>query len=105
MRRLKKHLHLTVDMAMIFSDGNRWIQQFAHDVQRQNARIPFKCLSRADSLVKGNTITPHWHAQDVLRHGWEQKSGRKKFFDAMEKGTTVEQIYESSRKQNRIISA
>ena len=81
----------------IFGLKPGWIQQFADDVQRKNARIPFKCLSRADLLVKGDTI-PALARAGCTSTWMGAESGSQKILDAMEKGTTVEQIYESSRK-------
>ena len=81
----------------IFGLKPNWIQEFSEAVNRENAKIPFKCLSRADLLVKGNTIEAL--AKSGCTSTWMgAESGSQKILDAMEKGTTVEQIYESSRK-------
>jgi radical SAM superfamily enzyme YgiQ (UPF0313 family) len=81
----------------IFGLKPNWIQEFAEIVNRENAKIPFKCLSRADLLVKGNTIESL--AKSGCTTTWlGAESGSQKILDAMEKGTTVEQIYESARK-------
>ena len=74
-----------------------WMERFADAVERQDARLPFKCLSRVDLLVRGDTV-------DALRRAGCQivwvgaESGSQKVLDAMEKGTTVEQIYDASRR-------
>lgn len=74
-----------------------WMQRFADAVERQDTRLPFKCLSRVDLLVRGDTV-------DALRRAGCQivwvgaESGSQKVLDAMEKGTTVEQIYDASRR-------
>ncbi|HSN76745.1 MAG TPA: radical SAM protein [Anaerolineae bacterium] len=74
-----------------------WMERFADEVERQEARIPFKCLSRVDLLLRPGEI-------DALRRAGAQivwvgaESGSQKILDAMEKGTTVEQIYEASRR-------
>lgn len=74
-----------------------WMERFADEMERQEAKIPFKCLSRVDLLLRGETI-------DALRRAGARsvwvgaESGSQKILDAMEKGTTVEQIYEASRR-------
>lgn len=81
----------------IFGLKPGWISGFADAVEASDAGIPFKCLSRADLLLHGDTIG---HLQ---RAGCETvwigaESGSQAILDAMEKGTTVEQIRESARK-------
>jgi anaerobic magnesium-protoporphyrin IX monomethyl ester cyclase len=81
----------------IFGLKPNWIQEFSEIVNKENAKIPFKCLSRADLLVKGNTIEAL--AKSGCTTTWlGAESGSQKILVAMEKGTTVEQIYESARK-------
>ncbi len=75
-----------------------WWQRFADLVEEHDAVVPFKCLSRADLVVR--------HADDVdalRRAGCEiiwmgAESGSQKILNAMEKGTRVEQIYEATRR-------
>lgn len=81
----------------IFGLKPGWVAQFSEEVIKQDAAIPFKCLSRADLLLKEDAI------RNLARAGCKNvwigaESGSQKILDAMEKGTTVEQIYESSRK-------
>src|SRR5690606_10377438 len=76
----------------------RWWQQFAGAVEKSDARIPFKCLSRADLVVRYKD-----DGEALRRAGCEivwmgAESGSQKILNAMEKGTTVEQIYEASRR-------
>jgi anaerobic magnesium-protoporphyrin IX monomethyl ester cyclase len=73
-----------------------WIQAYANEIERLNIRTPFKCLSRADLLVVEDTV------QAMRRAGAKTiwigaESGSQKVLDAMDKGTTVEQIYEARR--------
>ena len=81
----------------VFGLAPGWIQAFAEEVQRRGGSIPFKCQGRVDLLLKGDTI-------DQLRKAgcaslWVgAESGSQKILDAMEKGTTVEQIYEATRR-------
>jgi radical SAM superfamily enzyme YgiQ (UPF0313 family) len=74
-----------------------WMQQFAIEVENRKARLPFKSLQRADLILKGDTI-------DALARAGAQRiwvgaeSGSQKILDAMEKGTRVEDIYETARR-------
>lgn len=81
----------------IFGLKPGWMETFANQVQRRNAAIPFKCLSRADLLLRGNTIGLLQRAG--CRTVWMgAESGSQKVLDAMEKGTTIQQIEEATRK-------
>jgi anaerobic magnesium-protoporphyrin IX monomethyl ester cyclase len=75
----------------------KWMDRFADQVERDGTRTPFKCLNRADLLLRGNTIEALQRAgADIVWIGAE--SGSQKVLDAMEKGTKVEQIYESAQR-------
>lgn len=81
----------------IFGLKPGWIQAFRDEVRRRNAVIPFKCLARVDLLLHGDTIRALQHSGcTTVWVGAE--SGSQKILDAMEKGTTVEQIYEATRR-------
>lgn len=72
-----------------------WLPRFAAQVEARDARIPFKCLSRVDLLLRPGEI-------DALRRAGCQsvwvgaESGAQRILDAMEKGTRVEQIREAA---------
>ncbi len=74
-----------------------WMAQFAEEVDRRGARTPFKCLSRADLLLRDGEV-------DALRRAgcrsvWiGAESGSQKILDAMDKGTRVEQIHAAARR-------
>ncbi len=75
----------------IFGLKPGWVARFAEVVQQENAVIPFKCLARADLLLKENAVA------NLARAGCKTvwigaESGSQKILDAMEKGTTIEQI-------------
>lgn len=75
---------------------DRWIEEFADELDRRNLRIPFKSLNRVDLLLRGKTIPALARAgAQIVWVGAE--SGSQKILDAMEKGTRVEQIYEAAR--------
>ncbi|HEY5901699.1 MAG TPA: radical SAM protein [Anaerolineales bacterium] len=73
-----------------------WISSFAEEVALQDCRIPFKCLSRADLLVRPGEV------QALARAGAQTvwlgaESGSQKVLDAMDKGIRLEQIHEARR--------
>jgi radical SAM superfamily enzyme YgiQ (UPF0313 family) len=80
----------------IFGLKPGWLPHFADLVECEGLQTPFKCLSRADLLLRPGEI-------DALRRaGCETvwlgaESGSQGVLDAMEKGTTVEQIGEATR--------
>jgi radical SAM superfamily enzyme YgiQ (UPF0313 family) len=81
----------------IFGLKPGWVQKFADLVEQAGIRIPFKCLSRADLLLVDDTIDALKRAgAEIIWMGAE--SGSQKILDAMDKGTRVEQIYESASK-------
>jgi anaerobic magnesium-protoporphyrin IX monomethyl ester cyclase len=74
-----------------------WLNRYADVLERAGLRIPFKCLTRPDLVLREDTV-------DALRRaGCEivwigAESGSQRVLDAMEKGTTVEQIREAARR-------
>ena len=81
----------------IFGLKPGWTAAFRDEVCRQDALIPFKCLSRVDLLLRDDAIGNLRSAG--CKTVWVgAESGSQKILDAMDKGTTVEQIYEATRK-------
>lgn len=79
----------------IFGLTPGWIAEFDKIVNERGAIIPFKCLLRADLLLKEDNIMHLKHSG--CKTVWVgAESGSQKVLDAMEKGVTVEQIYKSS---------
>lgn len=75
---------------------DRWIEEFADVLDARDVHIPFKSLNRVDLLLKGDTIPALARAgAQIVWVGAE--SGSQRVLDAMEKGTTVEQIYDATR--------
>jgi radical SAM superfamily enzyme YgiQ (UPF0313 family) len=75
---------------------DKWIEQFADLLDARGLHIPFKSLNRVDLLLRGRTIPALARAgAKIVWVGAE--SGSQKILDAMDKGTTVEQIYEATR--------
>jgi anaerobic magnesium-protoporphyrin IX monomethyl ester cyclase len=80
----------------IFGLKPGWVERFAEAVAARDAGVPFRCLSRVDLLT-----APVVRAlgQAGCRMVWVgAESGSQKVLDAMEKGTRVEQIRESTRR-------
>lgn len=79
----------------IFGLKPGWIQRFDERVNEEDAIIPFKCLSRADLLLQEQNVRHLKHAGcQTVWIGAE--SGSQKILDAMEKGTSVQQIHEAT---------
>lgn len=74
-----------------------WLAELATLLEERGIETPFKCLSRADLLLRPGEV-------DALRRaGCETvwigaESGSQKILDAMEKGTSVEQIREAAQR-------
>ncbi|MCB0020659.1 MAG: B12-binding domain-containing radical SAM protein [Anaerolineales bacterium] len=73
-----------------------WWAEFAAEVARRGIRTPFKCLSRADLIVRDaeNVVALAEAGCDIIWLGAE--SGSQRILDAMEKGTTTDQIREAA---------
>jgi len=79
----------------IFGLKPGWVHEFADLVEREKLNFRFKIQARADLLLQENYI------RDLARAGCENiwmgaESGSQKILDAMDKGTTVEQIYQAT---------
>lgn len=79
----------------IFGLKPGWVRRFADLVEARGVRLPFKCLSRVDLLLRPGEVEQLKRAgAHVIWVGAE--SGSQVILDAMEKGTRVEQIYQAS---------
>jgi radical SAM superfamily enzyme YgiQ (UPF0313 family) len=80
----------------IFGLKPGWVHEFADLVEKDNLNFRFKIQARVDLMVQENYI------RDLARAGCENvwmgaESGSQRILDAMDKGTTVEQIYNATR--------
>jgi len=97
MRRLREevapdHLWFADD---IFGLTAQWIEAFAAEVRARNARIPFMMQSRAN-LMKPQVVAAL--AEAGAEEVWlGTESGSQKILDAMDKGTTIDQIRTATR--------
>jgi anaerobic magnesium-protoporphyrin IX monomethyl ester cyclase len=83
-----QHIWMTDD---IFGLKPNWVKQFNELIQEKKLTFNYKIQSRADLLLKDATIDEL--AESGLEEVWiGAESGSQKILDAMDKGTTVEQI-------------
>jgi anaerobic magnesium-protoporphyrin IX monomethyl ester cyclase len=80
----------------IFGLKPGWVNEFADLVEKHRLRFRFKIQARADLLLQENYI------KDLARAGCDNiwmgaESGSQKILDAMDKGTTVEQIHTATK--------
>ncbi len=80
----------------IFGLKPGWVNEFADLVEKEQLHLKFKIQSRADLLLQENNI------KALARAGCDNvwigaESGSQKILDAMDKGTTIEQIAASTR--------
>lgn len=80
----------------IFGLKPGWLAEFAETLERRGLRVPFRCLSRADLLLRPGEIAAL--ARAGCRMVWiGAESGSQAVLDAMEKGIRVDQIREATR--------
>lgn len=79
----------------IFGLKPGWVKKFAELVNAEGLEFRFKIQSRADLLLKDEQIKPLADAGcDIVWMGAE--SGSQRVLDAMDKGTTIEQIEQAT---------
>ncbi|HLG39233.1 MAG TPA: radical SAM protein, partial [Chitinophagaceae bacterium] len=79
----------------IFGLKPGWVHEFADLIEKEELHFKFKIQARVDLMMQENYI------KDLAKAGCENiwmgaESGSQKILDAMDKGTTVEQIYQST---------
>ena len=97
-----KHLTKTYDVNRfwmcddIFGLKPNWVQQFNKELKKQDIAITYYIQSRVDLLLKDDTIDALYTSG--LEEVWVgAESGSQTILDAMDKGTTVDQIYKATR--------
>ena len=79
----------------IFGLKPNWVQEFNALLKKENLNINYFIQSRVDLLLKEDTID--CLAESGLEEVWVgAESASQKILDAMDKGTTVSQIYEAT---------
>jgi len=80
----------------IFGLKPNWAQQFRNLLKKQNINIKYYIQSRADLLLKEDTIEAM--AESGLEEVWiGAESGSQKILDAMDKGTSIKQIEDATK--------
>jgi anaerobic magnesium-protoporphyrin IX monomethyl ester cyclase len=80
----------------IFGLKPGWMEEFGAELVRLDSVLPFKCLSRADLLNDRMVEALRAAGCEMVWIGAE--SGSQSILDAMEKGTTVEEIHAAARR-------
>ncbi|MBQ4821767.1 radical SAM protein [Aquimarina sp. MMG016] len=87
-----KHFWMCDD---IFGLKPGWVQDFNIELKKTNITLKYYIQSRVDLLLKEDTIDAL--AESGLEEVWVgAESGSQSILDAMDKGTTVEQIYKAT---------
>ena len=80
----------------IFGLKPGWVEEFSSLMQKEKMELRFKIQSRADLLIEDNLVKAL--AASGCENVWiGAESGSQKILDAMDKGTTTEQIRLSTR--------
>jgi anaerobic magnesium-protoporphyrin IX monomethyl ester cyclase len=79
----------------IFGLTPAWIRSFADEVRRLGARTPFMIQSRANLMTQPSVAALREAGVEEVWMGVE--SGSQRILDAMDKGTTVQQIRDATR--------
>lgn len=80
----------------IFGLSHRWIERFSDEVRSRDAAIPFTIQSRVDLMAPSAVEALRSAGAEEVWMGVE--SGSQAILDAMDKGTTVEQVREATRR-------
>lgn len=101
--KLIKHLQPKLEFSHIwFADDifglkPGWLKEFADLIKKNEIKISYKIQSRADLLLEEENIK--YLSRSGCNTVWMgAESGSQKILDAMNKGITVEQIYEATEK-------
>ncbi|MBD09163.1 MAG: radical SAM protein [Flavobacteriaceae bacterium] len=80
----------------IFGLKPNWVQNFNKELKKEQLKISYYIQSRVDLLLKEDTIDAL--AESGLEEVWVgAESGSQSILDAMDKDTTIEQIYEATK--------
>jgi anaerobic magnesium-protoporphyrin IX monomethyl ester cyclase len=79
----------------IFGLTPRWIESFAEEIARRDARLPFMMQSRVDLMTPSAVAALAEAGAEEVWMGVE--SGSQRILDAMEKGTRVDQVRRATR--------
>ncbi len=85
----------------VFSVSHKWLEQFAEEINKIDAKIPFECITRADRM---NEDVVDWLKKAGCFRIWiGAESGSQKVVDLMDRRVDVNQVREMiqlTRKKN-----
>jgi radical SAM superfamily enzyme YgiQ (UPF0313 family) len=77
----------------LFAVNSKWLNEFFQELDRQSIKIPWKCLSRVNSVSKVDLVKMYQHGCYGIEFGVE--SGNNEILAAANKGITTSQIRET----------
>ncbi|MDO5977698.1 B12-binding domain-containing radical SAM protein [Flavivirga spongiicola] len=84
----------------VFTVSHKWIQSFHQEVIKQNAVIPFECITRAERL--NDEILQLLKEAGCFRIWIGAESGSQKIIDAMDRRVDVDVVKEAIQKTNAL---
>lgn len=79
----------------VFTVSHKWLSEFKEEVIKQDAMIPFECISRADRM--NETVIQTLKEAGAFRVWIGSESGSQKIIDAMDRRVDVYQVREMIR--------
>jgi anaerobic magnesium-protoporphyrin IX monomethyl ester cyclase len=84
----------------VFTIHHRWLFGYAGELRRRGLRVPFETISRPDRMMKEEVLET-LAEMGCYRIWIGSESGSQRILDAMERGTTVEQVRWATRAAKR----
>jgi len=82
----------------VFTVSHKWIREFHEETQKQNIKIPFECITRAERL--NDEILQLLKEAGCFRIWIGAESGSQKIIDAMDRRVNVDTVSEAIKKTN-----
>jgi len=77
----------------LFAVNSKWLNEFFQELENQSVKVPWKCLSRVDSVKKADLVKMYQHGCYGIEFGVE--SGNNEILTTASKGITTSQIREA----------
>ncbi len=74
----------------VFTVSHKWLRQFCEELEKQEVRIPFECISRADRM--NEEVIALLKKAGCFRVWIGAESGSQKIIDAMDRRVSVDQV-------------
>lgn len=84
----------------VFTIHHRWLYTYAAELARRGLRVPFETISRPDRMMREEVLET-LAAMGCYRIWIGSESGSQRILDAMERGSTVEQVRWATRAAQR----